>query len=87
MSEWTKQWLDQMIADGVQESLILDYKRADALAKTDRQRIDITKDVSAFANSSGGVVIYGMAEFTIAPSVTVPNAWTQFGGLKSPRSG
>lgn len=62
MSDWTKQRLEQMITDGVEESLSLDYKRADALAKTDGKKTDITKDVSAFANSSGGVLIYGIAE-------------------------
>ena len=62
MSEWTKQKLEQLIADKVEESLNLDYKRADALAKTDGRKAEITKDVSAFANSAGGVLIYGMAE-------------------------
>jgi hypothetical protein len=63
MSEWTKQRLDQMIADNVEENLALDYKRADSLAKTDGKKADVTKDVSSFANSSGGLVIYGIAEF------------------------
>lgn len=62
MSAWTKQKLDQMIADNVEESLTVEYKRADALAKADGKKAEITKDVSAMANSSGGVVIYGMAE-------------------------
>jgi len=63
MSEWTKQRLDQMIADGVEENLSLDYKRADSLAKTDGKKAEVTKDVSSFANSSGGVLIYGVAKF------------------------
>ena len=63
MSEWTKQRLEQMIADGIEEHSSLDYKRADSLAKTDLRKIEITKDVSAFANSAGGVLIYGVAEF------------------------
>jgi hypothetical protein len=63
MSEWNKQRLDQMIADGVEENLSLDYKGADSLAKTDGKKIEVTKDVSSFANSSGGVLIYGIAEF------------------------
>ena len=62
MNEWTKQKLEQLIADKVEESLNLDYKRADALAKTDGKKAEITKDVSAFANSAGGVLIYGIAE-------------------------
>lgn len=63
MNEWTKSRLEHMIADGAEENLALDYKRADSLAKTDGKRAEITKDVSAFANSSGGVLIYGVAEF------------------------
>jgi hypothetical protein len=51
-----------MIADGIEENLSLDFKRADSLAKTDGKKAEITKDVSSFANSSGGVLIYGIAE-------------------------
>lgn len=63
MSQWIKQRLEGMIADGVEESLSLDYKRADSLARTDGKKSEVTKDVSSFANSSGGVLIYGIAEF------------------------
>jgi len=62
MSAWTKARLDQMITDHVEENLSLDYKRADALANTDGRKAEITKDVSAMANSAGGVLIYGIAE-------------------------
>jgi hypothetical protein len=72
MSEWTIQRLDQMIADGVEENLSLDYKGADALAKTDGKKIEITKDVSSFANSSGGVLVYGIAEFENDPRRHLP---------------
>lgn len=63
MSDWTRQRLEQMIADCVEESLSIDYKRADALGKTDGKKAELTKDVSSFANSSGGILIYGIAEF------------------------
>lgn len=62
MNEWTKERLERMVADGVEENLSLDYKRADALAKTDGKKAEITKDVSAFTNSAGGFLIYGVAE-------------------------
>jgi hypothetical protein len=50
----------QELAGKVRETLTLDYKASEALArnKTD----EISKDVSAFANSAGGVIIYGMRE-------------------------
>jgi predicted HTH transcriptional regulator len=57
----TEEELKQWIADGVEESLTLDYKAKGALAK--EKRGEIAKDVSAMANSAGGVVIYGVSEF------------------------
>jgi len=72
MSEWTKQRLDQMITDEVEENLSLDYKRADSLAKTDGKKTEVTKDVSSFANSSGGVLVYGIAEFDDDPRKHLP---------------
>lgn len=53
----------QLIADGVEESVSLDYKAADALQNTDGKKKEIAKDVSAMANSAGGVIIYGISEF------------------------
>jgi predicted HTH transcriptional regulator len=62
MSTWTKERIEKMITDRVEESLTLDYKRAASLEKSDDKRTEITKDVSSFANSSGGTIIYGVAE-------------------------
>jgi schlafen family protein len=45
----------------VQESLHLDYKASQALIGANRHG-DIAKDVSAFANSDGGLIIYGVTE-------------------------
>ncbi len=67
MSEWTKQRLDEMIADCVEESFSLDYKRADSLAKSDGKKREVTKDVASFANSAGGILIYGIAEYEDEP--------------------
>jgi len=73
MSVWNKHRLDQMILDGVEENLSLDYKRSGALSKNDeRKKIEITKDLSSFANSSGGVLIYGIAEFADEPQKHLP---------------
>lgn len=52
--------VNQMIADGVQEGLHLDYKDHRAVDKTKKH--DVAKDVSAFANSDGGLLIYGVSE-------------------------
>ena len=58
----TKSDLDLLIANDIQESSALDYKDARALGKTDPQRNELCKDVSAFANSAGGQIIYGIQE-------------------------
>ena len=63
MMTWNLERLRQLISDNVEESLSLEYKAAEALGKSDAKKAEIVKDVSAFANSSGGVLIYGIAEF------------------------
>ncbi|HVM87917.1 MAG TPA: ATP-binding protein [Puia sp.] len=59
---WTLEKLNALIALETEENLHLEYKSADALAATDSKKNDISKDVSAFANSDGGAIIYGMKE-------------------------
>lgn len=54
--------IQALIDDEVQESLHLDYKEARAVGKTSKQKSDFAKDVSSFANSDGGVLIYGVKE-------------------------
>lgn len=54
--------IQALIDDKVQESLHLDYKEARAVGKTSKQKFDFAKDVSSFANSDGGVLIYGIKE-------------------------
>ena len=46
------------------QRISLDYKRADSLGRTDGKKIEVTKDVSSFVNSSGSGLIYGIAEFS-----------------------
>lgn len=48
---WTESRLHRMIAEKILESSALDYKRSAALAKTDKAKIDLSKDVSSFANA------------------------------------
>ncbi len=59
--------IQQMIADQLQENVHLDYKRSAAIRRGSRERGDIAKDVSAFANSDGGVLIYGVEETNQLP--------------------
>jgi hypothetical protein len=59
--EWNREKLQRYLDDQVQEDLNLDYKGAGALAKN--KKTEINKDVSAIANSAGGVIIYGIREY------------------------
>lgn len=56
--------IENLILNQIEENIHLDYKAADALQKTDGKKKEISKDISAFANSDGGIVIYGVKEFT-----------------------
>lgn len=61
--EWTEEDLQGLITNRVQESVVLDYKQSPALSKSDeKKKNEISKDVSALANSAGGTIVYGMAE-------------------------
>lgn len=54
--------LQSLIDDEISESLTLDYKASPSLGKDSKQRDELCKDVSAFANSAGGQIIYGIEE-------------------------
>lgn len=56
----TKEEIEGLISNQVQEDIHLEYKRSDAIDNS--QKSEIAKDVSAFANSDGGVIIYGVVE-------------------------
>jgi hypothetical protein len=60
---WDLERIQRNITDKVEEDLHLDYKGAGSLASTDGKKAEIAKDVSAFANSDGGTILYGVLEF------------------------
>lgn len=70
--DWKEADLHRLIADAVLESIGLDYKAAAALATQDGVKRGIAKDVSAFANSAGGVLVYGMTEDGHRPTAIDP---------------
>lgn len=61
--KWSQAEIQRYIDNSVEESLILDYKAAGALEKSPKKKTEITKDVSAMANSAGGIIIYGVREY------------------------
>lgn len=60
---WTLEKINQFIEEKIEENLYLDYKAADSLGSSDGKKNEIAKDVSAFANSDGGTIIYGVREY------------------------
>ena len=80
---WTEAKLRNFITGEIEESLTLEYKSAEALEKSDYKKKEITKDVSAMANAAGGLIIYGISEFSEPdkrhlPEKIVPVDRTQF---------
>lgn len=75
---YTLEDIEGLIKNEVEESLYLDYKEARALAKTDKARLDITKDVSSFANSDGGIIVYGVSEQGAKPKEVTPIDGSEF---------
>lgn len=62
VSEWTEVDLDELHRGQIMEGPKLEYKDSRALGNTDHQKTELFKDVSAMANSAGGIIIYGMKE-------------------------
>jgi predicted HTH transcriptional regulator len=67
-NEWDEAYLLELIRIEEQEGLMLDYKASAALDKTDGKKNEVSKDVSAFANSAGGFLVYGMLEDKHVPT-------------------
>ncbi len=60
---WSEAKLQNFITSEIEESLTLEYKAAEALDRNETKKKEMTKDVSAMANSAGGMLIYGISEF------------------------
>ena len=54
--------VNSFIENKIEENLNLDYKASGSLQRNDTKTNEISKDVSAFANSDGGIIIYGIKE-------------------------
>ena len=61
-TEFTYDDIEKLIEVGYEESIHLDFKDARALDKSEKKKDEIAKDVSSFANSDGGIIIYGVNE-------------------------
>jgi hypothetical protein len=70
-STWTEAEIEQLIANGQEEFLELDFKRGDSLNNNDSNKRELSKDVSAFANTIGGTIVYGIEEDANPPHKAV----------------
>ena len=69
---YTQEDIDNFISTNAEETINLDFKRCEALHKLDKKtstpeqienaKLEIAKDLSAMANSDGGLLIYGIEE-------------------------
>lgn len=82
---WTAPRIRNLIDSETEESLTLEYKSAEALAKVDQYKKEITKDVSAMANSAGGLLIYGIREFSDPQKRHLPEKITPVNRAEYPR--
>ena len=82
---WTESKLLNFIKSETEESLTLEYKSAEALGKSDYQKKEITKDVSAMANSAGGLLIYGIREFSESDKRHLPEKFVPVNRSEFPR--
>jgi len=61
--------LEVLHTDNIKEGLHLEYKASPAIdKKDDARKIEMARDVSAFANADGGQIIYGMTEVDHEPA-------------------
>lgn len=58
----TRADLQRIVDEGLEESLVLEYKASPALDRQSKAIDELCKDVSAMANSAGGQIIYGIEE-------------------------
>ena len=55
-------FINSLIINEIEESIHIDFKASGALTKAEAKRKEVSKDVAAFANSDGGIIIYGISE-------------------------
>jgi hypothetical protein len=62
LTEYKLETIESFITNEIEESINIEFKSSGALSRTPSIKKEISKDVSAFANSDGGIIIYGIEE-------------------------
>ena len=70
LKEWTEDDIKALIRDCIEENARLEYKRKIDLSRNGRK--EACRDISAFANSQGGIIIYGIEEETQKELGSIP---------------
>ncbi len=63
--EYTEQDINNLISNKAEEAINLEFKSSDSLGTQEQKKKELAKDVSSFANSEGGIIVYGIRETTI----------------------
>jgi hypothetical protein len=67
--DWTLEDIEKFLHQNEQENLSLEYKASPAIGEwTDAKRNELAKDICAFANSAGGIIIIGITEIEHKPA-------------------
>lgn len=82
---WDLAKINEYIELGKEESSYLEYKSAGAIAKNQRAKDEISKDVSSFANSGGGIIIYGIKEYDDTDKRHLPERIDPINGQEFPK--
>jgi hypothetical protein len=68
--DWTLDDIYAVVESGEQENVSLEYKASLAVGEwPDRNRNELAKDLCAFANSAGGIIVIGVGELEHKPSL------------------
>jgi hypothetical protein len=62
LEEYNFDTVKSFIDNSIEESVNIEFKASGALSKKDADKKEVSKDVAAFANSDGGIIVYGISE-------------------------
>jgi len=59
---YTEEDINKLIESDAEESTYLEFKASGALDSSGGKKMEISKDISSFANADGGIIVYGISE-------------------------